>query len=362
MDYNNINDVTVNTSTGSYNISFKKSFDGICQSAENAGLMGRRLIVVTDNNVEEIYKNDIYNAASKCFSDVDFCTFKAGEKSKNINVVEEIYDKFLELKADRKTVIAGFGGGVTGDMAGFAAATFMRGLDFIQIPTTLLAQVDSSVGGKVGIDYKGKKNLVGAFYQPRFVYINTNTLKTLPKREFAAGMAEVIKYGVIVSKDFYNSLILKKSDINENIGSIISECCKFKADVVSADEKESGLREILNFGHTIGHAVESLKNFELIHGECVGIGMSAAMYMSHVRGNISESELCEFNSFLDYLEIPRKVSGLMAEDIYNELFKDKKVKNSRLTFVLIESIGKCYRTSDVSKDEIIGAIKYVLEV
>ena len=272
----------------------------------------------------------------------------------------------MENHFDRKCAVAGLGGGVAGDMAGFVAATYMRGIEFIQIPTSLLAEVDSSVGGKTGVDFCGSKNIIGAFYQPSFVYINIDTLKTLPKREFSAGMAEVIKYGIILSKNFYNFISenrekIKNMDI-DTMTEVIAKCCEFKAFVVSNDEKEKGMRAILNYGHTIGHAVESLKEFELIHGECVGIGMVAAMKISCDRGVITEKDLDEFEELLTYFDIPVKTKGLIPEDVYSQMFNDKKVSDSKINFVLVDDeIGKSYVTSEISKGEIIKAISYVVE-
>ena len=196
---------------------------------------------------------------------------------------------------DRKSVVVALGGGVVGDMAGFAASTYMRGISFVQVPTTLLAQVDSSVGGKTGVDFNGNKNMIGAFYQPDFVFINSETLKTLPYREVAAGIAEAIKYGYIIDKDFLEYCVENKGSIksldNNALIEVIYKCCEAKAYVVSKDEKELGLRAILNFGHTFGHSVETLNNFKLLHGECVAIGMVAALYYSMECGNTTKEDI-----------------------------------------------------------------------
>jgi len=277
----------------------------------------------------------------------------------------QFYDFLLENKFDRKSVVAGLGGGVAGDMAGFLAATFMRGIDFIQVPTTLLAQVDSSVGGKVGVDYGKYKNVVGAFYQPKFVYINTSTLNTLPKREFSAGMAEVIKYGVIQSEDFYSYIIKNREKIKDfdkdSLRYIIRSCCDMKACVVNQDEHDTGLREILNYGHTIGHAIEGLKEFELLHGECVAVGMMAVMDISVKRGYISPSKKEGFGELLKYFGLPVSVTGLKADNVYEQLFHDKKVSSNKLKFVIADGIGSTIRTSDVQRAEVIAAIESVLE-
>lgn len=357
--------IKVDTGSTAYPIYFTESFEGLAEAAEKCGYKGRKLCIVSDSNVAPIYAKKVSEALKGVFSEIKVCIFKAGEKSKTIDTIKGFYDFLLENKFDRKSVIAGLGGGVAGDMAGFAAATFMRGVDFVQIPTTLLAQVDSSVGGKVGVDYGSYKNVVGAFYQPKFVYINTSTIDTLPKREFSAGMAEVIKYGIIQSEDFYDYLKINKEKIKaydkECLTHIIRSCCEMKAVVVGEDEHDTGLREILNYGHTIGHAVEGLKEFELIHGECVSIGMAAVMDISEKRGMVSADDVAELKGLLRYFDLPVSVGGLKAEDVYEQLFHDKKVSSGKLKFVLADGIGKTLRTSEVSKEEVMGAVNAVLE-
>lgn len=360
-----MDNIIVDTGTAAYPIYFAEDFSGLSEAAVKCGYKGRKLCIITDSNVEGIYADTVKKELEQVFSVVRICVFKAGEKSKTLDTIRSFYEFLLENKFDRKSVIAGLGGGVAGDMAGFAAASFMRGVDFIQIPTTLLAQVDSSVGGKVGVDFGSYKNVVGAFYQPKFVYINTSSLDTLPKREFSAGMAEVIKYGIILSENFYRYIIENKEKIKEFdkdcLKRIIRSCCEMKAAVVGEDEHDTGLREILNYGHTIGHAVEGLKGFELLHGECVAIGMMAAADISVKRGYIGENSLAELKEVLKYFDLPVSVSGLKADDVYEQLFHDKKVSSDKLKFVIADRIGSTIRTSDVSKDAVTDAIKAVLE-
>lgn len=357
--------IIVSTENKSYPIYFVKDFEGFGKAVERAELLGRKVCIITDDNVSPLYIDEFKKVCLNVFNEVFVYTFKAGEQNKNMETITKFYDFFMENKLDRKSVVIGLGGGVCGDMAGFAAATYMRGIKFVQVPTTLLSQVDSSVGGKVGIDYNGSKNIIGAFYQPEFVYINIDTLKTLPKREYGAGLAEVIKYGPIYDEDFYNFIKENKEKIEvideEVIKKVISRCCEIKADVVSQDEKESGLREILNFGHTIGHAIETVKNFGLLHGECVGIGMKAALYISFKRGYINEDIMTDVVDLLEYFEIPVSCEEVTAEEIYKQMFHDKKVKDNKIGFVLIKKFGLCERTTDVTKEEIISAIEYVIE-
>ena len=348
-----------------YPIYFEQDFKGLSEALSKEHLTGRRICLVCDRNTFSLYAEEVKKELEKAAEEVCVFSFPAGEENKNLHTVSKLYTFLIEREFDRKCVLAALGGGVTGDLTGFAAATYLRGIDFIQIPTTLLAQVDSSVGGKVGVDYGSYKNVVGAFYQPKFVYINTSTIDTLPYREFAAGMAEVIKYGIIQSEDFYdfireNKDIIKSLD-KEALKTIICTCCKMKADVVAEDEHDTGLREILNYGHTIGHAVEGLKEFELIHGECVSIGMSAVMDISEKRGCINSDKVDEIRELLKYFKLPVSVKGLEKNKVYEQLFHDKKVSGGKLKFVLAEQIGKAVRTSDVSKEEVMSAIEAVLE-
>lgn len=353
-------ELCVKTSTKDYKIYLKKDFSFL----KNVLICGKKAIVITDSNVSLFYKESFKSELSKVYDNVYFYTFLAGEKSKNLDTIRDMYDFCLINNVDRKTPVFALGGGVCGDMAGFLAATYLRGIPFIQIPTSLLAQVDSSVGGKVGVDFNGNKNIIGAFYQPELVYINIETLKTLPEREFNAGMAEVIKYGLILSSDFYKYLISNKEKIKnkdyDTLLYIIKKCCELKSYVVSLDEKESGFREILNFGHTFGHAVETLKNFEYVHGECVALGMKAALYISLKENKITKKDYDEFIDLLSFFNLNKKVFSLTKEEVYEQLFKDKKVRDDKLNFVLLKCIGEAERRTDIEKDTILDAIFGIL--
>lgn len=353
------------TPTKQYPIYFQNSFDNLSQAFKNVGIDNRRVCIVADNNTNDLYSNEILEILENICKEVYLFVFQAGEENKNLNTIQDMYSFFLEKHLDRKSVIVALGGGVVGDMAGFAAATYMRGIEFVQIPTSVLAQVDSSVGGKVGVDFKNTKNIIGAFYQPTFVYININTAKTLPKREFNAGIAEAIKYGMIVNKNYYLYISDNKEKIiemdEETLKKVIRCSCEFKADIVSKDEKENGLREILNFGHTIGHAVETLLGFRFVHGECVSVGMVAVVYICFKRAIISLTEFEGFKNLLKYFELPINIPMLNKEDVYKQMFSDKKTTNNVLNFVLINNIGEAFRTKDVTKEEILEAIEYIIE-
>ena len=356
--------IIVSAESKRYPICFDNSFSSLAEVCEKTGLNKGKAFVISDTNVGQLYIKEVIDNLKTYFDEVHSLIFESGEKSKNLSTIMRFYDVLLENRAERKSVIFALGGGVCGDMAGFAASTYLRGIKFVQIPTSLLSQVDSSVGGKVGVDYRGAKNIVGSFYQPEFVFINTSVLKTLPEREFKAGMAEVIKYAPIASPKFYDFLWDNKEDIKnideKAIRNTIRYCCMAKADVVSKDEKEGGLREILNFGHTIGHAIESVKNFELLHGECVAIGMSAAMEISVSRGYITKQEAEIFRELLRFFGLDLTVEGVTAEEVYKQMFLDKKVKDNKLSFVLIKKFGKTIRTNDVTEEEVINAINYVI--
>ena len=239
-------------------------------------------VIITDSNVDPLYSEPVGDALQEAGAQVDILVAEAGEQSKSSDVAADLWEQLLDQGADRKTVVVALGGGVVGDLAGFVAATFTRGLRFVQVPTTLLAQVDSSVGGKVGINLPGGKNMVGAFWQPRGVVIDVTVLDSLPEREYKAGLAEVVKYGVIQDAEFFSYLEQNVEQINRRdagvLAYIVKRCCRLKADVVEQDEREeTGLRSILNYGHTFCHAFEAGTNYEeLLHGEGVAIGMMCA--------------------------------------------------------------------------------------
>ena len=264
---------------------------------------------------------------------------------------------------DRASAIIALGGGVTGDIAGFAAASYMRGIRFIQVPTSLLAQVDSSVGGKVGVDYKGSKNIIGAFHQPFFVYINLNTLQTLPKREFISGLAEVIKHGVIYDKAFFDYLEQNiEKVLNQDIETlkyVVRKNCAIKAQVVQQDEKEHGLRAILNFGHTIGHSIESVLLFSLLHGECVSVGMNAAAYIAARKNLLGQGDFDRMIKLLQRAGLPIQVNDIDVNRVYNEMLRDKKQVKNKLKFILPTSIGQVIQTTEVTKEDIFGALHHI---
>lgn len=354
-------ELSIKTPTAEYPIYITNNFDGLADAFKRAGLADRKLCIITESNVAPLYLQTIKD----CLSDWDVTsfTFKAGEESKNLDTISDFYKHFLDEKLDRRSVLVALGGGVTGDMTGFAAATYMRGIPFVQIPTTLLAQVDSSVGGKTGVDFMGNKNMVGAFYQPKFVYINHKTLSTLPSEQIASGMAEAIKTAYIIDKDLLTYFNENKAAIkalaDEETEHVIYSCCKAKAYVVNRDEKESGLREILNFGHTFGHAIEKMSGFKLLHGECVAIGMAAAMHLNMSMGKTKDVDLAAAEQLFAYFDLPIRAEGFESEKIYREMFYDKKTKDGKLNIVLLEEIGKAYTEKNAPADKVKAAIEHI---
>ena len=338
--------IFVTTPNKTYPILFEQSFELLADSIEKQNIAGRKMCIIADENTHRLYAEEVKKQLEKVSESVYCYCFPAGEKYKNLETIYRFYEFFQQNRFDRKTIVVALGGGVCGDMAGFAAATYLRGIPFIQIPTTLLSQVDSSVGGKTGVDFNGAKNSIGAFYQPELVYINTATLKTLPKREFSAGMANKQYIG------FMEHDVLTK---------MVRQCCLFKADVVSKDEKESGLREILNFGHTIGHALETIFHFQMLHGECVALGMLAVLKLARKQGNITQDNLEQIQELLRHFDLPLSVSNISKQKVYQQMFLDKKVNQNKIRFVLPKRIGEVYTTSKLSEHDILEAIEFVVK-
>jgi 3-dehydroquinate synthase len=286
----------------------------------------------------------------------------AGEPSKSVTVADQLWQDMLNAGAHRQTVVFAVGGGVVGDLAGFVAATFARGLDFVQIPTTLLAQVDSSVGGKVGINLPGAKNMVGAFWQPKFVLIDTDVLKTLPDREFRAGLAEVVKYGVILDESFFAFLESHTAEINARqadvLAQTIARCCQLKAEVVAADEREtSGRRAMLNYGHTFGHAIEAIAGYgTLLHGEAVSIGMLCASRLAEKLSRIDPTVTQRQAELLKAFHLPTEVPNLDHSQLIDAMRHDKKVEHGKLRFILPDRLGNVELVGDIEPDFVRAAL------
>lgn len=260
-------------------------------------------------------------------------------------------------------MLVALGGGVVGDLAGYTAATYLRGIDFIQIPTTLLSQVDSSIGGKTGVDFDCYKNMVGAFHQPKMVYMNINTLKTLEDEQFFCGMGEILKHGLIRDADYYEWTIEHMSEIGERdlpvLKTMISASCEIKRAIVEKDPTEKGERALLNFGHTLGHAIEKLMDFRLLHGQCVALGTVAAAYISYKRGLLSAEEFFEIRDMNVGFDLPISFSGLDIEEIITVTKSDKKMEAGKIKFVLLKGIGHAFVDKTVTDDEMRDALNYL---
>ncbi len=319
-------------------------------------------IIICDNQINNIFGEQLLNNLRKGVKKIEICSFKSGEKSKNIDTVLKIIKKMLRLKFDRKTCVLALGGGVTGDLAGFVSNIFMRGIPFIQIPTSLLAMVDSSIGGKTGIDFIEGKNLIGTFYQPKRVIIDPVFLETLPETEYINGLAEVIKYGIIWDKEFFMYLNKNHKKIlardKKTIKYVLHKSALIKAEIVMKDEKESRLRRILNFGHTYGHAIEALSDYSLRHGEAIAIGMHFACKIAERRGFTGTKEILKLLRKFSLPVCPNKRYSFKS--MINKMRSDKKNVRGKFRFVLPRSIGKVY-IEEVEEEEILLSMGYLKE-
>ncbi len=311
---------------------------------------GKRIFILTDHNVNKYYGEKVINILRDSGYKVKLLSLTPGEATKSFNTLPTIYNELLDFNLNRSDLIITLGGGVIGDIGGFVASTYLRGVDFIQIPTSLLAQVDSSVGGKVAVDLKKGKNLVGSFYQPKAVFIDSDVLNTLEDRFFIDGMAEVIKYGCIKDKEFFEflSLLGEKSKIINNIDKIIHKCCEIKARVVENDEKDTKERMLLNFGHTLGHAIEQYYNFEKYsHGEAVAIGMYQISKLSEEKGFSKVGTADKIRNILIKYKLPYEMN-INMEDILSTIKVDKKNLGNTLNLILLKDIGESeiYKTTE----------------
>jgi len=327
----------------------------------------QRLFIITDENVRSLYGDKVLEQLTVAGLNVAMIVIPAGERSKSVKHANEIYTQLLEARADRHSVIVALGGGVVGDLAGFVAATFMRGVHFVQVPTTILAQVDSSVGGKVGVNHALGKNLIGAFHQPKFVLIDPSVLTTLPRREIRAGYAEVIKYGFIEDEEFYRFFsrnidsLFSLSD-GEVLERALYTSCRIKAHVVSKDERESGLRATLNFGHTIGHAIEAVTGYaEFLHGEAVVHGMVAALFLSGQASLLAHERIQEASALLRKFNPPPLPPQVCFESLIAAMQKDKKRSAAGQLWVLLNDIGRAELSRKVTEPQIRRSVDFMLD-
>ena len=351
-----------------YKIVFRPNFDDLLEVFNTeVNHQYENICIVTDSNVAKLYLADVISIIknTNSNSNISSFSFDAGEASKNLDTVQMLYEHLIIKKFTRNSLLVALGGGVVGDLTGFAAATFLRGIDFIQIPTTLLSQVDSSVGGKTGVDFNRYKNMVGAFYMPKLVYMNLDTLNSLDEDNFACGMGEVIKSALIADAEFYYWIKEHYASISKKdytaLKYMVYKCCGIKGHVVEIDPKENGIRAYLNFGHTLGHAIEKLSDFKLGHGQCVSLGMVCAIYLSQKLGNITEEIKDDVLDVLSTFNLPISVDGLNPIEILEASKSDKKMKGSKIKFIILKALGKADSYMEFSDDDLLWAIVKVLE-
>jgi 3-dehydroquinate synthase len=328
------------------------------------GIKGK-LLVVTNSTIAKWYLSPLLNSLRDAGYIAEALEIPDGEIYKSLEQANQVYDKLVAGRYDRKSTLIALGGGVIGDLTGFVAATYMRGVGFIQIPTTLLAQVDSSIGGKVAVNHPRGKNLIGAFYQPKMVITDVGTLKTLPKEEFNSGMAEVIKHGVILDENYFKFITGDLESIHQVdpglMTWVVAGSCKIKGRIVEEDEKETGLRAVLNFGHTIGHALESVTNYtHYKHGEAVALGMLAAVNLAAKTGVLKQPDLAGLLlKVIRELGLPDQLNGLNSAEIYEALFLDKKVDCGSIRWVLPEALGKVKIVNDLPEQMVVESIREI---
>lgn len=340
---------------------------GLGRDCSRLGL-GRQCAVISDRNVAPRFARPALASLERAGFDPVPITISSGETAKRLETVHRCLDQLARHRLERAAFIVALGGGVIGDLAGFVAATYLRGIHFVQVPTTLLAQVDSSVGGKVGVNLAAGKNLVGAFHQPRLVLCDLDTLKTLPEREYRSGLAEVVKYGVIRDRAFFFKLerdmprLLRRDP--RTLAEVVARCCRIKASVVAHDERESGLRAILNFGHTVGHALEAVAGYgEYLHGEAISIGQAAAAAISREAAGLPLSEANRISQLLKSAGLPvaLRLDPQLERKLLETMKLDKKARSGEMRFVLAPKIGRAEHGRRVSEAVLRNALQEVNE-
>lgn len=346
-----------------YDIVFTKDFELLLDELNALDIQNRRVAVIADTNTAKLFGDNVTGILKGHCRKVILHVFQAGEANKTLDTVKEIYKNLIEEQFDRKDMLIALGGGVVGDVTGYAAATYLRGIDFIQIPTTLIAQSDSSIGGKTGVDFDGYKNMVGAFYMPKLVYMNIGALKELDDRQFYAGFAEVMKHGLIKDASFYEWLLENMYEIHDRNSEVLEEMimrsCSIKKLVVEKDPTEKGDRALLNFGHTIGHAIEKAMKFEMLHGECISLGMVTAAYISWKHNWLSMEEYYEVRDMFVPFHLPISIDTIDPEEIVRLSKSDKKMEAGQIKFVLLKKVGKAVIDRNVTDEEILDAVKEI---
>lgn len=347
-----------------YNIVIESNFNALSNELSNFDCANKKICIISDSTVSSIYKDELMDILKPVCKNIYPYSFSSGEAQKNLSTVNDIYRFLIEQQFDRKDMLLALGGGVVGDITGFVAATYLRGIDYIQVPTTLLSQVDSSIGGKTGVDFEQYKNMVGAFKMPRLVYINIHTLSTLDDRQFYNGFAEAMKHGLIKDAMYYEWLISNMYEIcdreEEVLEELVYRSCQIKKAIVEKDPLEQGDRALLNFGHTIGHAIEKYKNFNLMHGECVALGCIAATYISWKKELLSMEEYYEVRDMFVPFNLPISVEDLDTDEIIKITKSDKKMEQGALKFILLKKIGKAIIDRNVTEEELKAGIEEII--
>ncbi len=348
-----------------YDILLSESFDRLPEEMGKLKVENRKICIVTDSTVAGLYLKSVADLLTGCCRQVISFVFPAGEENKNLKTVQELYETLIAHRFDRKDFLVALGGGVVGDLCGFAAATYLRGISFIQIPTTLLSQVDSSIGGKTGVDVGSYKNMVGSFHMPRLVYTNVSTLLTLPEEQFTSGMGEIVKHGLIKDVNYYQWLKEHAGQIMDRDINVCMEMIwgsdEIKRKVVEEDPTEQGERALLNFGHTLGHAIEKWKDFQMLHGHCVAVGALAAAWMSVEKGWISREQVAELEKLMETFHMPVSVSGVDPQQVIDATKNDKKMDGGRIRFILLKEIGQAVIDSQVTEEAMKKGLSMVLE-
>ena len=359
----NMKKIDINLSERSYRIVIVPGLLNDVSNKLSKIVSKKNVLIITDDNVNKLYGKKVLEEVNSIADKASIASITPGEASKTLSTVETLYHKAVASGLDRSSAIIALGGGVVGDIAGFVAASYMRGIDLIQIPTSLLAMVDSSAGGKTGVDLPEGKNLVGAFWQPKKVLIDPEVLKTLPKREIGCGLAEVVKYAMIFDEKFFSFLESNVKQLNELdatvYSSIIAKCCELKADIVEKDEREtSGLRIVLNYGHTFAHAIETITGYKKInHGEAVAIGMCMAASLAVDDARLDDAAELRQENLLRKLHLPCSIEGIKPSQIYDAMTKDKKTISGKLRFILPDTIGEATVVENIEKQLILNAIR-----
>lgn len=350
-----------------YDITYNESFKNLPVQLQSLNVSNRKLCIVSDSKVASYYMDAILRVIEPVCKSVISFVFPEGEPSKNLDTVKQLYEALIQAKFDRNDLLVALGGGVVGDLTGFAAATYLRGIDFIQVPSSLLAQVDSSIGGKTGVDFDAYKNMVGAFHMPKLVYMNFDTLHTLDKRQYFSGMGEIVKSALIRDAEFFNWLeenIANISTLNvETLSTMVYKCNLVKKDVVEKDPTEKGDRALLNLGHTLGHALEKYMDFQLLHGECVSIGCIMASILSFHKGLLDETSLNRIIRLIKNFKLPHlSKDDLDINRVVEYTKNDKKMQQGNIKFILLNSIGEAFISQDVTDADMVQAITDYLKL